>query len=152
MKKVIITMSLLASLVWACKDAPKAETTATPPAMEVKKDTVAIAPKVAANLFAKDKLVGSWRSTVDKKSSIEFMQTDMKYVSNYAGEKVEEGTWDVPATCADCTVEAQDGCFFFKAEDGNDCCTIVYVTPDTLQYIVAGTTGKIQSFVRVNKK
>jgi hypothetical protein len=152
MKKVIITMSLMASLVWACNDTPKTETTATPPPAEAKKDTVVTAPKVAANLLSKDKLVGSWRSTIDKKNNMQFMDADMKYVSIYDGKKVEEGKWDVPATCADCAVEAQDGCFFFKSDDGNDCCTIVYVTPDTLQYIVAGTTGKIQNFVRVKKK
>ena len=97
-------------------------------------------------------LIGGWRSLVDAKSEIKFSETadaKMLYAMNYEGKKVEEGTWDVPDDCQKCQPEAPDGCFFFKAEDGESCCSIVKVTSDSLQYIVLGSTGKIQRFKRL---
>jgi hypothetical protein len=111
-------------------------------------------PKIesTSNPINKAMLIGNWRSLVDAKSEIKFSETadtKMLYSMNYEGKKVEEGTWIVPTNCQKCQPEAPDGCFFFKAEDGESCCSIVKVTGDSLQYIVLGSTGKIQSFKRV---
>lgn len=112
------------------------------------------APKIesTSNPINKAMLIGGWRSLVDAKSEIKFSETadaKMLYAMNYEGKKVEEGTWDVPDDCQKCQPEAPDGCFFFKAEDGESCCSIVKVTSDSLQYIVLGSTGKIQRFKRL---
>jgi hypothetical protein len=111
-------------------------------------------PKIesTSNPINKAMLIGDWRSLVDAKSEIKFSETvdtKMLYSMNYEGKKVEEGTWTVPTDCQKCQPEAPDGCFFFKAEDGESCCSIVKVTGDSLQYIVLGSTGKIQSFKRM---
>ena len=147
MKKVIFTLATCAALFSACSETPQkskpAETVVNTP--EVKKDTM---PAIEPNKVDKTMLHGSWRSTIDKKSNIVFAETT-SYTMNYDGKKVEEGTYDVPANCKGCDPAAPDGCFFFKSEDGNDCCSIVKLTKDELQYIVLGTTGKIQSFKRV---
>jgi hypothetical protein len=112
------------------------------------------APKIegTSNPINKAMLIGGWRSLEDAKSEINFSETTdakMLYAMNYEGKKVEEGTWAVPTDCQKCQPEAPDGCFFFKAEDGESCCSIVKVTGDSLQYIVLGSTGKIQSFKRM---
>lgn len=147
MKKVIFALATVVALFSACKETPKnakpAETVVVVP--EIKKDTTPVLP---ANKVDKVMLHGSWRSTIDKKSSIVFAATTT-YVMSYDGKKVEEGTYDVPANCKGCVPDAPDGCFFFKSDDGNDCCSLVKLTKDELQYIVLGTTGKIQRFKRV---
>jgi hypothetical protein len=112
------------------------------------------APKIesTSNPINKAMLIGDWRSLVDAKSEITFSETadaKMLYAMNYDSKKVEEGAWAVPTDCQKCQTEAPDGCFFFKAEDGESCCSIVKVTGDSLQYIVLGSTGKIQSFKRM---
>ena len=150
MKKAILTLIALTMLAAACQNPPKKESSpAAPP--ETPKEVSVPTPQAAANDFTQDRLIGTWRSTLDKKSTIQFMAADRKYSSNYEGKVVEQGNWDIPTTCAECTVEAQDGCFFFKEEDGNTCCSIVKTSVDSLQYIVSGTTGKIQSFVKVKR-
>jgi hypothetical protein len=111
-------------------------------------------PKIesTSNPINKAMLIGDWRSLIDAKSEIKFMETTdakMLYAMNYEGKKVEEGTCTVPNDCQKCQPEAPDGCFFFNAEDGESCCSIVKVTGDSLQYIVLGSTGKIQSFKRM---
>jgi hypothetical protein len=90
-------------------------------------------PKIesTSNPINKAMLMGNWRSLVDAKSEITFSETadaKMLYAMNYEGKKVEEGAWDVPTNCQKCQPEAPDGCFFFKAEDGESCCSIVKVT------------------------
>jgi hypothetical protein len=111
-------------------------------------------PKIEStnNPINKTLLLGAWRSEVDAKSEIQFSETTdtkMLYVMRYERKKVEEGTWSIPSDCQKCQPETPDGCFFFNAEDGESCCSIVKVTSDSLQYIVLGSTGKIQSFKRI---
>ena len=148
MKKIIFALATFTALFSACKETPKdskpAETVVVVP--EMKKDTTPVLPP---NKVDKMMLHGSWRSTIDKKSTIVFAATTA-YVMSYNGKKVEEGTYDVPADCKGCVPAAPDGCFFFKSEDGNDCCSIVKLTKDELQYFVLGTAGQTQSFKRVN--
>jgi hypothetical protein len=105
-----------------------------------------------SNPINKAMLIGAWRSLVDAKSGITFLETadaKMLYTMNYDSKKVEEGVWEVPVSCQKCQPEAPDGCFFFIADDGESCCSIVKVSSDSLQYIVLGSTGKIQSFKRM---
>ncbi|NJN33167.1 MAG: hypothetical protein HC817_01860 [Saprospiraceae bacterium] len=150
MKKLILCAFYAIFFLNACKETPKTEAkTSETVAAEPKKDTTAT-PSEAPNPITKTALVGTWRSTIDKKNVMTFNAgaTDSLtiYVVNYDKKVVEKGNWKTPATCKGCEPAAPDGCFFFMAEDGEDCCSIVKLTADTLQYIVLGTTGKIQSF------
>jgi hypothetical protein len=146
--KVINKMSFLGLLLTlSCSETPKqkmneSSSVATPsPSIET-----------TSNPINKALLMGKWKSLVDAKSGIEFSENSeakMIYTMNYEGKKVEEGVWEVPQNCQKCQPEAPDGCFFFKADDGDSCCSIVSVTTDSLSYIVLGSTGKIQSFKRM---
>ena len=152
MRKIFLTSTLFMLLFSACKENPKP--TAPVEDAKIKKDnvtTVVPVPVLEMNKISKNLLRGVWRSTIDAKNRLDLHDTTgvmMPYSVIYAGKKIEEGKWEVPADCKGCIPAAPDGCFFFKNDDGNDCCSIVKLTKDTLQYIVLGTTGKIQSFKR----
>jgi hypothetical protein len=146
--KVIYKLSFASLLLaMSCTEtAPKQKLNEAPP-------TIA-SPKTesTSNPINKAMLIGAWRSLVDAKSEITFSETadvKMLYTMNYDSKKVEEGVLDVPISCQKCQPEAPDGCFFFIADDGESCCSIVKVTSDSLSYIVLGSTGKIQSFKRM---
>jgi hypothetical protein len=146
--KVIYKLSF-AGLFFAmsCTEtAPKQKLNEAPPTITSPKT------ESTSNPINKAMLIGEWRSLVDAKSGIRFSETadaKMLYTMNYDSKKVEEGVLEVPTNCQKCQPEAPDGCFFFIADDGESCCSIVKVTSDSLSYIVLGSTGKIQSFKRM---
>jgi hypothetical protein len=145
--KVIYTLSFAGLLLaMSCTEtAPKQKLNEAPPTTPSPKT------ESTSNPISKAMLIGTWHSLVDAKSEITFSETTdakMLYTMNYDRKKVEEGVWEVPNSCQKCQPEAPDGCFLFKADDGESCCSIVQVTSDSLSYIVLGSTGKIQSFKR----
>jgi hypothetical protein len=146
-----LKLVLFVAALWttACKnDSTNSAATKTTETLSVTTPTTTVdTTKVAAqNPVTAAALMGKWVSNIDPKSKIEFKEKGI-YRMIYDKEVVEEGSYEIPSTCT-CDDNTPDGCFFFVAEDGKDCCSIAGVTADHLSYFVIGSTGRIQSFKR----